>query len=150
MINYTTDIYARILDFCQNLKHFNVVSSSGGTFPSLSLRGLSSTTFCSSTLTKLCITVYNLEDCLSLLDGRLKQLSTFIVVIANVEDHSSIVHNSLSLWYSIYLLEWRYIYLPDKYLANNEISVLRIVGLFYATNHVCLIGWIVWFRRVYV
>jgi len=97
MINYTTDIYARTIDFCQNLKHFNVDSSCSGMFPSLSLRGLSSTTFCSSTLTKLCIAVYNLEDCLSLLDGRLKQLSTFIVVIVSVEDHSSIVHNSVSL-----------------------------------------------------
>ena len=105
MINYTTDVYARIVDFCQNLMHFNVISSSGGTFPSLSLRGLSSSTFSSSTLMKLCINVYNFEDCLSLLDGRLKQLSTLIVVIVNVEDHSSIVHNSVSLSYLIYFLE---------------------------------------------
>ena len=38
-------------------------------------------TFSSSTLTKLCINVYNFNDCLALLDGRLKQLTTFIVQV---------------------------------------------------------------------
>ncbi len=36
-------------------------------------------TFSSSTLTKLCINVYSFDDCLALLDGRLKQLTTFVV-----------------------------------------------------------------------
>jgi hypothetical protein len=82
------------------MKHLSVVSS-GNKYEEcrpLSLRGLPSTTFFSSTLTKLCISLSNFEDCLALLDGRLKQLSTFIVITHMVEDHSSAIHSSVSLY----------------------------------------------------
>ncbi|CAF4547326.1 unnamed protein product [Rotaria socialis] len=47
----------------------------------LPLKDLSSSTFSSSTLTKLCINVLHFGDCQALLDGRLTQLIIFIVQI---------------------------------------------------------------------
>ncbi|CAF1417554.1 unnamed protein product [Rotaria sordida] len=61
--------------------------------PGLILSNLPSTTFSSSTLTQLCIDVYTLDDCLYLLDGRLKQLATLIVRIHYIDNSSTIVHN---------------------------------------------------------
>ncbi|CAF4026312.1 unnamed protein product [Rotaria sordida] len=60
----------------------------------LSFVDLPSNTFISSNLTKLRITVDSFGDCLRLLDGRLNQLSTFIVIIVNVKDSSSMEFNS--------------------------------------------------------
>ncbi|CAF1125301.1 unnamed protein product [Rotaria sordida] len=60
----------------------------------LSFVDLPSNTFVSSNLTKLRITVDSFGDCLRLLDGRLNQLSTFIVIIVNVKDSSSMEFNS--------------------------------------------------------
>ena len=62
-------------------------------YPALTLSDLPSTTFSSSILTQLCIDVSTLDDCLYLLDGRLKQLTTLIVRIHYVDDSSTIVHN---------------------------------------------------------
>ncbi|CAF4706241.1 unnamed protein product, partial [Rotaria sp. Silwood2] len=59
----------------------------------LSLRNLPLTTCSSSILYKLCINLNCFEDCLALLDGRLKQLTTFIVNIDSTDYHSSIVYN---------------------------------------------------------
>lgn len=97
MMNYTTNVYARILSLFENLKNFSVVRACIDECPPLSLHGLPSTTFFSSILTKLSINVYYFEDCLSLLDGRLKQLSTFIVNVDGAENDSSMVFNSVSL-----------------------------------------------------
>ncbi|CAF4774008.1 unnamed protein product, partial [Rotaria sp. Silwood2] len=63
-------------------------------YPSLSILDLPSTTFCTSSLTKLCIYVDSLDDCLYLLDGRLKQLTTFIVKIRSIHNDLSIIHNA--------------------------------------------------------
>jgi hypothetical protein len=95
-MNYTTNVYARILKLFGNLKNLSVVRACIGECPSLSLDAFPSTTFFSSILTKLSINVCLFEDCLSLLDGRLKQLTTFIVNIGIVENHS-MVFNSVSL-----------------------------------------------------
>ncbi|CAF3108996.1 unnamed protein product [Rotaria sp. Silwood2] len=61
-------------------------------FPPLVLRNLPSTTFFSSTLNKLYINLMTYDDCLALLDGRLKQLTTLIVTIDKME-YSSNVYN---------------------------------------------------------
>ncbi|CAF2868151.1 unnamed protein product [Rotaria sp. Silwood2] len=55
------------------------MSSSINDYPPLSLYISPPLTFSSSTLTKLCISVNDLDDCLALLDGRFKQLTAFIV-----------------------------------------------------------------------
>ncbi len=82
---YTSDVYAHILPLFKNLKHLTIVSSSLNEYPPLSVFALPATTYYSSTLTLFCINVLLFEDCLSLLDGRLKQLSTFIVQIHHID-----------------------------------------------------------------
>ncbi|CAF4832837.1 unnamed protein product [Rotaria socialis] len=42
---------------------------------------------------KLCVGVKSFEDCLALLDGRLKELTTFILEISNMNDKVSTVYN---------------------------------------------------------
>ncbi len=95
MPDYTINVYANILIFFEHLKCFSIIDLIDGC-PCLSLCDFPSTTFYSSTLTKLCIEVENFGDCLCLLDGRIKQLNTFIVVINDIDNHSSVVHNIVS------------------------------------------------------
>jgi hypothetical protein len=94
---YTMNFYATILAFFENLKHLTIVRSSVKDYPPLSLYNLSSTTFSSSTLTKLCIDVDSFDDCLALFDGRLKNLTTCIVQISYITDGSSTSYNMVSL-----------------------------------------------------
>ncbi|CAF4156567.1 unnamed protein product [Rotaria sp. Silwood2] len=71
--DYTTDVYGYILKFFENLKHLSIIGSYIQYYPPLVLRNLPLTTFFSSTLNKLCIRVRSFEDCLALLDDRLKK-----------------------------------------------------------------------------
>ena len=64
------------------------------------LYNLPPTTFSSSRITKLCISVYNFDDCLDLLDGRLKQLTTFIVEVNQINDEITAFHDMVSLLFS--------------------------------------------------
>ncbi|CAF4666404.1 unnamed protein product, partial [Rotaria sp. Silwood2] len=91
--HYTTDVYEYILKFFKNLKNLSIIESFPHFSPPLALYNLPLTTFFSSTLNKLCIDLMNYEDCLALLDGRLKQLTTLIVVICDMEYQSSNVYN---------------------------------------------------------
>jgi hypothetical protein len=61
-----------------------------------SLRHLPLTTCSSLTICKLCVLVDRFEDCLGLLDGRLKQLTTFIVSIASDNYCTSINYKKVS------------------------------------------------------
>ncbi|CAF5013446.1 unnamed protein product, partial [Rotaria sp. Silwood1] len=95
---YTENVYARILTFFENLTHLSIVKSSSiSGYPPLSIRGLPSTIFFSSILTKLDINVESINDCFHLLDGRLKQLTTFIVQIESIDNNSRTVHNTNEL-----------------------------------------------------
>ncbi|CAF4314197.1 unnamed protein product [Rotaria sp. Silwood2] len=58
---------------------------------------LPSTTFVSSSLTKLVITLYTFDDCLYLLDGRLKHLSILSIDIVKIRRASSNIDNTKSL-----------------------------------------------------
>ncbi|CAF2981627.1 unnamed protein product, partial [Rotaria sp. Silwood2] len=93
-IDQTTNVYIKLLDFFENLNYFSCIGTFINGNPVLSFIDLPSTTFVSLNLTKLCITVDNFGDCLCLLDGRLNQLSTFIIIIVNVKDNSSMEFNS--------------------------------------------------------
>ncbi|CAF4856197.1 unnamed protein product, partial [Rotaria sp. Silwood2] len=95
-IDQTTNVYIKLLDFFENLNYFSCIGTFINGNPVLSFIDLPSTTFVSLNLTKLCITVDNFGDCLCLLDGRLNQLSTFIIIIVNVKDNSSMEFNSVS------------------------------------------------------
>ncbi|CAF3049737.1 unnamed protein product, partial [Rotaria sp. Silwood2] len=95
---YTQNIYAPILTFFENLIHLSIVESSFiRKYPPLSICNLPPTTFFSSILTKLCINVDSINDCLYLLDGRLKQLTTLIIQIGYIDNDSSIIHNTNDL-----------------------------------------------------
>ncbi|CAF2114504.1 unnamed protein product [Rotaria magnacalcarata] len=58
---------------------------------------LTSTTCVSSSLTKLIILVQTFDDCLYLLDGRLKYLSILIISIIKINDSSSNIDNTKKL-----------------------------------------------------
>ncbi|CAF3240512.1 unnamed protein product [Rotaria sp. Silwood2] len=90
---YTRDVYAHIMVLFQHLKHLTVVASSINEYPPLSLLRLPPTTYFSSILTVLNINVLEFSDCLSLLDGRLKQLTTFIVQVGYIFYYPWIPHN---------------------------------------------------------
>ncbi|CAF1331163.1 unnamed protein product [Adineta steineri] len=62
-------------------------------YPPLSLFNLPSTTFSSPILTHLYINVENLNDCLYLLDGRLRKLTTLCVIVHHMGTFSETVHN---------------------------------------------------------
>jgi len=101
---YTQNVYAIVLTFFENLKHLSVVVSFIEKYPGLirnypclSLYELPPTTFFSPTLTKLCINVTNLYDVYALLDGRLKQLTIFIVQVEFINNPISISYTMVSL-----------------------------------------------------
>jgi hypothetical protein len=91
-----TNVYIKLPDFFENLTYLSCIGSFVTGNPVLSFVDLPSTAFVSSNLTKLCINVDSFGDCLYLLDGRLNQLYTFIVIIVNLKDYSSIEFNSVS------------------------------------------------------
>ncbi|CAM4851440.1 unnamed protein product, partial [Rotaria magnacalcarata] len=62
-------------------------------YPALTLHDVPPTTFSSSILTKLCITTNVFDDCLRLLNGRLKQLTTLVVITYGIYAGSTIVQN---------------------------------------------------------
>ncbi|CAF4243284.1 unnamed protein product [Rotaria sordida] len=83
-----------------NEQHLIFDTSSIHNYPPLTFIHLPSTIYFSSTLTVLCIHVGTFKDCLLILDGRLKQLTTFNVQIYYI-DYPSKVSNIVSLDYSI-------------------------------------------------
>jgi hypothetical protein len=100
LAEYTKNVYAIILSLFKNLKHLSVILPSTNNYPSLLLYNLSPMTFSSSTITKLCISVCHFNDCLDLLDGRLKQLTTFIVEVNYITDEIIAFHDMVSSLFS--------------------------------------------------
>ena len=95
----TRNVYSDIFAIFENIKHLTIVSSSMNDYPPLSVYHHQLTTYFASTLTVLCVTVYNIHDCLSLLDGRLKQLTMLNVQIAYVIGSSLPTVNIVSRYY---------------------------------------------------
>ncbi|CAF4214909.1 unnamed protein product, partial [Rotaria sordida] len=91
--NYSKKVYEEILKFFKSLKHLSIIETFNPLYPPLSLCHSPSTIFFSSTLAHLCIKVSTLDDGFYLLDGRLKQLTTFIIRICDTSKSSSIIHN---------------------------------------------------------
>ncbi|CAM4824327.1 unnamed protein product [Rotaria magnacalcarata] len=91
--NYTAKIYAHILTFFKNLKILRIIKPSAVSHPPLSICYLPSTTFSSSIFTHLYINVQYFNDCLCLLDGRLKQLTTLFVTVYCTFKSSRIIDN---------------------------------------------------------
>ncbi|CAM2725543.1 unnamed protein product [Rotaria socialis] len=91
---YTINVYAHILNFFKNLTYLNIMGPCVMLCPGLSLCDLPSTTFYSSILTHLSIVVQTFDDCLYLLDGRLKQLTSFNANVYSIDSFSTIVQNT--------------------------------------------------------
>ncbi|CAF1419496.1 unnamed protein product, partial [Adineta steineri] len=83
------NVYEYTLNIFKNLKHLSVIQCG----QLLSIKDLAFTTWSSLNLTKLCIDVFCFDDCFALLDGRLKQLNTFIGRIYYINDELSSVYN---------------------------------------------------------
>jgi hypothetical protein len=94
---YTENVYTFIITFFENLKHLSIVPSSINDYAHWSLYMTQPLRFSSSTLTKLCINANDFGDCLALLDGRFKELTTFIVEINNIYNWVSESYNMVSL-----------------------------------------------------
>jgi hypothetical protein len=97
--NYTRNVYNHILTFFKNLKNLSVMDpSTMPSYPGLSLRDLPSTTFSSPILTHLYINMNTFDDCLYLLDGRLRQLTTLCVTVYAIDKSSGFVHIMVSFY----------------------------------------------------
>jgi hypothetical protein len=94
--NYTINVYARILNYFKNLKNLTIIQPFRMLYPGLSLCDLPSGTCFSPILTCLNISVNTFDDCLYLLDGRLKQLTELSVAVYDIDNSSVIVHNMVS------------------------------------------------------
>ena len=90
---YRYGVHIHIVKFFQNLQHLSI----SGLSSLLVFHNSSLTTCSSSILRKLCVSVKSFRECLALLDGRLKQLTTFIIIIDGSNHDSSVVYNMVSL-----------------------------------------------------
>ncbi|CAF1589150.1 unnamed protein product, partial [Adineta steineri] len=89
---YTINVYAYILNFFKNLKNLSIIQPQWMSYPGLSLVDLPLSTFFSPILTHLSISVNTFDDCLYLLDGRLKQLIMLSVIVYVIDNSSETVH----------------------------------------------------------
>ena len=89
---YLRGVPEYMLRFFENLEHLSI----NGSPTTLSLCDTPLTTISSSTLSKLCVRVTGFDDCLGLLDGRLKHLTTFTVHMCYAHCYSSVVYNMVS------------------------------------------------------
>ncbi|CAF4045948.1 unnamed protein product, partial [Rotaria sordida] len=119
--NYSLYVYSFIFTLFENLKKLSITGGSfGSSYPGLSLRDLPFTTFSSPILTHLYINVDNFDDCLYLLDGRLRQLTTLCVTVYTVKSSSEIVHNMDKLCN----LKYFSLKVSDLFEAYDKISSL--------------------------
>ena len=89
---YPQGVHGYLVEFFQNLRHLSV----NGPSTMLSLHNFPLTKCSSSILSKLSIAVARFEDCLALLDGRLKNLTTFSVNMKTGDYDSPIIYNTVS------------------------------------------------------
>jgi hypothetical protein len=95
MEDYTERVYAHLVTFFDRLEEFHVIQRPFRDYPDLTICHFPHETFASSHLTSLSIKASTWSDSLCLLDGRLKQLRTFHVVVDSMKTDSSISHNSV-------------------------------------------------------
>ena len=92
-VEYTKDVYSIVLSYFKNLECLRIIPTAKENYPEsiykcplVCLNGLAPTFFSSSNLTKLCVHVREFNDCFTLLDGRHKQLTVFIVEVIRIEE----------------------------------------------------------------
>ena len=95
MMNLVTHIYARIFAMLTNLTHLDFVTNNHSLYEPPCLKNLPSTTCSSSSIVYLRVRVNTLDDCICLLDGRLSQLHTFIVIVDETENSATTVDDTV-------------------------------------------------------
>ncbi len=91
--------YIRLLMVCKKLEHLEIKTIGLISGTKLSLHNFLTSTCFSSTLYKLTVDLSTFDDCLYLLDGRLNQLSTFIVNIDGINASSLDIDNKVNQSY---------------------------------------------------
>ena len=91
------NLYLPVFNLLKNVTHLDFVIKDDFKSRPLSLAGLPSTTCFSSTIIYWSIKVMCIEDCLSLLDGRLNQLNTFIVEIHRISPPTNGLEDTVKL-----------------------------------------------------
>ncbi|CAM4916927.1 unnamed protein product [Rotaria socialis] len=86
MENLLIGIYKNIFAVLTNLKYLDLNVNDTYAFGKSVLKGLPSNICCSSSIVHLRIKMNNFEDFLSLMDGRLSQLHTFIIDLDYIYD----------------------------------------------------------------
>ncbi|CAF4160160.1 unnamed protein product [Rotaria sp. Silwood2] len=87
--------YVAIFSWLSNLQYLDLDSIDGNLYSRRLLSGLSPTRCYSSTVAHLRIRIHNFDDCLCLLDGRLRQLHTLIVKLDYVRYSRIIINNEV-------------------------------------------------------
>ncbi len=82
----------RLFTVCKKLRYLFFINNID---VQLSLRNFPTNACCSSTLCHLIIDLVTFDDCLYLLDGRLNQLTKFIVEIEDIEESSLVIDNTV-------------------------------------------------------
>ncbi|CAF1265116.1 unnamed protein product [Rotaria sordida] len=138
MENLIIDIYSKIFALLTNLKYLDLDVDDRYPFRQSFLRDLPSTTCFSSNIVHLRIKMYNFDDCLCLLDGRLSQLHTFIITLDYIYDMMNFMrrrplnirHDSLKIINNLNtLLKLRcfslYVYFSTNEFDNLVVPLLR-------------------------
>jgi hypothetical protein len=102
--DYTNSVYGIIFALFKNLRHLTIELPFNNNYRLLSLYKSLRKTCSSSTLTRLCINVHDFNDVVALLDGRLKQLTTFIVQVDHINNRASTLYKMVSSYFVIVLL----------------------------------------------
>jgi hypothetical protein len=112
LLTYFTNVYEQMMVLFENVKHLSVIASSVNDYPPFLFCHFSPDDYLFSTVTVLCINVLCLDDCLFLLDGRMKQLSTFIVQVQYINCPVYVFQNMVSL-----NLEMSYLHRKNKHIC---------------------------------
>ncbi|CAF0836722.1 unnamed protein product [Adineta steineri] len=135
---YTENAYDRILTFFKNLKKLSIMEPSFRSYPPLSLHYLPSTSFSSSILTHLYISVDTFDDCFYLLDGRLRKLTTLCINVHHIDTFSKGIHNMDQLLnLKCFSLKSSY---PSEQYDNMVLLLRRMSNLEKLTLHISVEG----------
>jgi hypothetical protein len=105
-----TETCARIFTLCRKLTRLDFKRYNHNDCARLSLCCLPETTCFSTNLVILYANVFNFDDCLCLLDGRLAQLREFVVDIQNIDISSLNIDNTVSAYCQKIIYLMKYIY----------------------------------------
>ncbi|CAF4044009.1 unnamed protein product [Rotaria sp. Silwood1] len=89
----STNVFTTILKMFTNLTHLDFCLTDICSYPPSSFINLVPTTSYPSNIIHLNVSVYNFDDCLYLIDGRLSQLQRFIVEVDDIYTTSMTINN---------------------------------------------------------